>query len=1158
MSVSEKIKKLFFSLGAAFSALLLTFNVLSTPVFADPETNQSETTTSEQTQAESNNNNNSNNGNNNQNAENAEETEETVNTCYDESGSLGWLVCPTTGFLARVTDGLYNVIKDMLVVKPLTTDSDSPFHQIWSVFRDFTNIVFVAFFLIIIYSQLTGLGISNYGIKKLLPKIIVSAILINLSYIICAALVDVSNIAGSSLKEVFTSVEENVTATGIIASVAEGTTVDFTGIAAGLIGGAFLGGLAISTSGGLGALFISLIPVLIGAVVAVAIAYVTIAARQAFVYLLIMVSPLAFVCNLLPNTEKWFTQWKKSLSQMLFFYPMFAVLFGACSLVGWTIIAAAEDATLLVLGIAVKVIPLVAAWPLLKMSGTLPGQVSSTLTKFAARPMGALRTRTAEEAALRRAKYLGGKPRNWQYGRAHAQLSADKKVRRLSDTQKYLEMAKLRGGAYASEIRDKSGKVTRRGRNLTAMTAQALEYQRKTMKNLNDAEKGLGHYAVDAKDKARLDAIDHANMTASDDLFIETSRGEKIRFDNAQYRQDRINAAFNANSNLEFNTNNPSLPQRSVDLEAFARYKRINTALEGDLMGTHLVGANAAADFDSQTKVLGKKFSSYFGSIPPTQELYDRLFQLTSTDHIAHDIDPILSGLAALNMRGDTDLVTDVVERMLKTGQIHLGTHASQSLANFCMFTAKDSDVFLRRFGKYINLETARVYNEGQSKGKRKNDVLGLDEYITGVYDEYDENGNLVKNKGKSKLSLSQLLEGTPLDKIERTYYDNLAARVRNAYINKDAEGAPDPEAVKAFEAKMGQIETAVAPAFISAMLKYASGSEQIVNASADLTGLKKGKDGTWEKRWLKEGDQFYGVDQDFFTQRVKNYLKWQTPSQILALRTDVFYPIVETLGNDYVDRLKAHLADPEHNPDPLAEIAPELIERMDPKDRPVSEIPEWYGDGDEKINDNDSEETKKDKKDRNAKRKKFRDKLAKAAFMNILFKNKTLDQVMTSRRSGVTAGTKASVREFLGLDNEDFVDDYRDDVNEHRREHREERKRQKAEEARRKGESREEEEEELFEEEAPEPGSESGGDSSRAPILDAEERAQLKEFLNQAYNANPDGEAFYEDCISELSRYGLYEIVDQVRDHHDRNYSESNEELLEFILRCLDDDSNF
>ncbi len=1132
-------------MGAVFSALLLTFSVLSTPVFADPETEQNQTTTSEQTQAESN------------DQTNNQTSEESTNTCYDESGSLGWLVCPTTGFLARITDGLYDIIQQALVIKPLTSDSDSPYHQIWSIFRDFTNVVFVIFFLIIIYSQVTGIGISNYGIKKLLPKIIVSAILINLSYIICAALVDVSNIAGASLREIFTNVEQSITPTGIVASAAEGATqIDFGGILAGLTGGALIAGLAVGATGGLGALFISLIPVLLGAAVAVGIAYLTVALRQAFVYILIMVSPLAFVCMLLPNTESWFDKWKKSLTQMLIFYPTFAVLFGASSLVGWTIIAAAENGFTLVLGIAVKVIPLFASWSLLKMSGTLPGQISAAVNKFAQRPVGSVRSWAAEDAALRRARYLGAQPRSWQAGRKIGQGLQDRKFRTAADTQKYLDMSKLRGAAYASEIRNPvTGKISKRGRQLAALQAQSMKHNERILKNTNDNEKGLSNYAKNKKDKAQLTAIDLANMNAADSLYYETARQEKIRFDNAQSRQDRINAAFNANSSAQFNaTKRAEQIARPVDYQALARYQQISSKLEGDLMGTHLVGANAAADFDSQTKVLGKKFSSYFSYLPPTQELYDRLFQLTGTNHISKDIDPILSGMAALNMRGDTDLVTDVVERMLKTQQIRLGTHASQSLANFCMFTTKDSDVFLRRFGKYINLETARVYNEGQSKGKRKNDILSMDEYITGVYDEYDEHGNLIAGAGQSKLSLSQLVEGTPIDKIERTYFDNMATRVRNAFVKTDETGEPTPESLENFKNKMKQIETAMAPAYISAMLKYASGSEQIVNGSADLTGLKKGKDGKWEARWLKKGDPYYGVGQDFFTERVKNYLKWQTPSQILGLRTDVFVPIIEALGNDYANQLIEYRDDPEHHDNPLEKISKELLERMDPKDRPVEELPDWYGNGDEEIKETDSEDEKKEKKDRNEKRAKLRKKLAKVAFMDLLFKNKTLDQVMTSRRSGAANAAKASVRDFLGLDNEDFVDDYRDEVNQRRREHREERKAQKEAERRNAQPLEEEEEEET---EAPEPDSEVG-DASREPILDAEERVQLKESLTQAYYANPDGDAFYEDAISELERFGLYEVVDQVRDHHERNSYESNEALLDFILSCLDDDSNF
>ena len=71
--------------------------------------------------------------------------------------------------------------------------------------------------------------------------------------------------------------------TGIIASAGEGTTVDFGNILAGLTGGALLAGLAVGATGGLGALVVSLIPVLLGAVVAVGIAYLTVALRPALV-----------------------------------------------------------------------------------------------------------------------------------------------------------------------------------------------------------------------------------------------------------------------------------------------------------------------------------------------------------------------------------------------------------------------------------------------------------------------------------------------------------------------------------------------------------------------------------------------------------------------------------------------------------------------------------------------------------------------------------------------------------------------------------------------------------------------------------------------------------------------------------------------------------
>ena len=92
-------------------------------------------------------------------------------SCEDSLGALGWLVCPTTGKLSEAVDWLYDKIEDFLVIDPIEMKDGSPIYEIWKYARGLTNIVFIIFFLVVIYSQLTGVGISNYGVKKILPKL---------------------------------------------------------------------------------------------------------------------------------------------------------------------------------------------------------------------------------------------------------------------------------------------------------------------------------------------------------------------------------------------------------------------------------------------------------------------------------------------------------------------------------------------------------------------------------------------------------------------------------------------------------------------------------------------------------------------------------------------------------------------------------------------------------------------------------------------------------------------------------------------------------------------------------------------------------------------------------------------------------------------------
>lgn len=310
---------------------------------------------------------------------NPDEEEEVQNTCSQEAGSLAWILCPMSSLLARGIDAIYGIlIENFATVSPLTMDSTSPIYLVWQYARNITNIIFVIFLLIVIYSQITGFGINNYHIKRILPRLIISILLVNLSFIICSLAVDISNILGANLNDFLLSIRDNVMANGSVNGA-----VSMAELLMAVLGGGAVAGVAIGATGGLGAFFWMLIPVLFGGLISVIAGLLTLAARQALVALLIMISPLAFVSYLLPNTEIWFKKWKQLLTRMLVFYPLFSILFGASQLAGWTLISSASNIFGVILGVGVQIFPLFFSVSLMKMSGTVMSAFNAGIHRLA-------------------------------------------------------------------------------------------------------------------------------------------------------------------------------------------------------------------------------------------------------------------------------------------------------------------------------------------------------------------------------------------------------------------------------------------------------------------------------------------------------------------------------------------------------------------------------------------------------------------------------------------------------------------------------------------------------------------------------------------------------------------------------------------------------
>ncbi len=300
---------------------------------------------------------------------------------------IGWLVCPAVSFLAWMADGAFAYISsNFLEINVTAINTGGPAQQAWSMMRSIANVLFAIGFIIIIFSQLTSIGLDNYGIKKLLPKLIIIAILVNISFYICQIAVDVSNIIGYSFKETFSALANNM------------TNVKTSSVQ---IAGPWLSGANNSMMGNVAAgvflltglpLFISLaalIPIIIAAAVALTMVLFLLIARQGIVILLIVISPLAFVCYLLPNTAQLFAKWKKLFTSMLLLFPIVGLIFGVSTMASKIIektLANGSNGNFFgaIVAMAVLVLPLFVIPPLLKKALSGVGNIGAVLNKIGA------------------------------------------------------------------------------------------------------------------------------------------------------------------------------------------------------------------------------------------------------------------------------------------------------------------------------------------------------------------------------------------------------------------------------------------------------------------------------------------------------------------------------------------------------------------------------------------------------------------------------------------------------------------------------------------------------------------------------------------------------------------------------------------------------
>jgi hypothetical protein len=243
-------------------------------------------------------------------------TTPTINCSVSLFNPLSWFLCPLASALEVVVTGLDNEINNFLTVKSgkgsysascdATTDQWCAYYRSWSVVRNISLGLIAVFALIAVVSQAFGFEVFDaYTIRKVLPRLLIAAIGITLSWPLMMFFINLTNDLGFGVRQLiyapFNGYKEAL------------------GGGAQFIGTFFVAGGAILLLG-----FAGLLSFVATGALAAAVAFLVLILRQMVIAFLVILAPIALACYVLPGTQKVWKLWWDSFSRGLLMFPIIA------------------------------------------------------------------------------------------------------------------------------------------------------------------------------------------------------------------------------------------------------------------------------------------------------------------------------------------------------------------------------------------------------------------------------------------------------------------------------------------------------------------------------------------------------------------------------------------------------------------------------------------------------------------------------------------------------------------------------------------------------------------------------------------------------------------------------------------------------------------
>ncbi len=227
---------------------------------------------------------------------------------------LTWIACPIIDAANAAVRLLDNAITQKLHID--TDGNNSPFnensptgaglYQAWDVVRKMSLAFIIIGILAMVISQALNIGIFEaYTIKKVLPKLLVAALLMTISWDLCKLAINISNDIGLGVRALmYIPIRDLPPLDSGGNSVVNGI------ITIGVVGFAAAFGI------------IGLLSFGVTALLAVGTALAILVFREMALIVLVVFAPLAFASNALPNTQKIWKFWWETFSKALLMFPI--------------------------------------------------------------------------------------------------------------------------------------------------------------------------------------------------------------------------------------------------------------------------------------------------------------------------------------------------------------------------------------------------------------------------------------------------------------------------------------------------------------------------------------------------------------------------------------------------------------------------------------------------------------------------------------------------------------------------------------------------------------------------------------------------------------------------------------------------------------------